>query len=171
MNGYLVMTVILMLHGLAMVQAGAVRGLGMLELATWMVLIAFYFVALPAAYLFTFPLGMGMIGLWWGVVAGALAEISLYIVILTFYCNWEKLAISISQELKLNRSTSYSPNVSMNRSLSGYEGSKQQQWGGIREPLIALHGFDDGQHGKQRDPKVENSAPNDDFEKIRTGIN
>ena len=55
MQGYTVMTFVLMLHGLAMVQAGAVRGLGMLELATWMVLIAFYLVALPGAYIFAFP--------------------------------------------------------------------------------------------------------------------
>jgi MATE family multidrug resistance protein len=76
------MAVVLMLHGLAMIQAGAVRGLGMLELATWMVLIAFYFVALPSAYLFAFPLDMGMLGLWWGVVAGSIAEIILYVIIL-----------------------------------------------------------------------------------------
>jgi MATE family multidrug resistance protein len=96
MEAYSVDALILILHGLAMVQAGAVRGLGMLELATWMVLIAFYLVALPAAYLFTFPAGLGMVGLWWGVVAGSLAEIALYVVILRFFCNWKTLALKIS---------------------------------------------------------------------------
>lgn len=69
----------------------------MLELATWMVLFAFYFVALPAAYFFAFPLSLGMAGLWWGVVAGAIAEIILYVIILKFFCNWKSLAIKISQ--------------------------------------------------------------------------
>jgi multidrug resistance protein, MATE family len=92
MNGYTVMTVVLMIHGLAMVQAGALRGLGMLELATLMVLFAFYGVALPAAYLFAFVYDMKMVGLWWGVVAGAVSEILLYLIIFQFFCNWEQLA-------------------------------------------------------------------------------
>ena len=64
----------------------------MLELATWMVLFAFYFVALPAAYICTFKLNLGMVGLWWGVVAGGFAEIILYFLILHVVCDWTKLA-------------------------------------------------------------------------------
>jgi multidrug resistance protein, MATE family len=139
MEGYSVDALVLILHGLAMVQAGAVRGLGMLELATWMVLFAFYFIALPAAYLLTFPLNMGMPGLWWGVVAGSLAEIVLYVLILRFFCNWKSLAIKISQELKAGHLMS--PNMSMNRSLTraisgGGGAGHTSSSSAIREPLI-----------------------------------
>ena len=81
-EAYNVMLLILLLHGMAMVQAGAVRGLGMLEIGSYMVLFAFYIVSLPMAYLFTFVLNMGMPGLWWGVVAGSLSEVILYFIFL-----------------------------------------------------------------------------------------
>ena len=55
-EAYIVMVLILLLHGMAMVQAGAVRGLGMLHTATWIVFFAFYFISLPAAYVLAFPL-------------------------------------------------------------------------------------------------------------------
>lgn len=121
-DGYKVMAIVLMLHGLAMVQAGAVRGLGMLQLATWMVLFAFYFVALPAAYFFTFSLTMGVVGLWWGVVAGSIAEIVLYVIILRFYCDWDELAITISTQLRITGV--FSPNASMSK-LSRHSSYKQ----------------------------------------------
>jgi Na+-driven multidrug efflux pump len=62
-----------------------------------MVLFAFYFVALPAAYMFAFLMEQGMVGLWWGVVAGSCAEIILYLIILHCVCNWHQLAIKISE--------------------------------------------------------------------------
>ncbi len=125
-DGYVVMALILMIHGLAMVQAGAIRGLGMLHLATWIVLIAFYFVALPAAYLFTFTMRMGMVGLWWGVVAGSIAEVALYLAILYFHCDWKELSITISEQLKITGTLS--PNISM---LSLSRKSSSKLWGGL----------------------------------------
>lgn len=127
------MCLVLMLHGLAMVQAGAVRGLGMLELATWMVLFAFYFVALPLAYLFAFPVGMSMVGLWWGVVGGSIAEIVLYVVILRFKCDWKRIAIEISENLKIKE---VSPN---NSAMLGGGDPTPKGWGSnpLKEPLIA----------------------------------
>jgi len=78
-----------------------------------MVLIAFYFVALPAAYFFTFSLTMGVVGLWWGVVAGSIAEILLYVIILRFFCDWKDLAFTISAQLRMTGV--FSPNASMSR--------------------------------------------------------
>ena len=121
------MVLVLLLHGLAMVQAGAVRGLGLLELATWMVLFSFYFIALPGAYIFSFPMNMGMVGLWWGVVAGAITEIVLYVIILRFVCDWRKLAVKISEELRVK---TISPNISINNT------SPNKAWGGLREPFL-----------------------------------
>ncbi len=96
-DAYLVMILVLMFHGLAMVQAGAVRGLGMINLANYVVFFAFYVVSLPAAYLCSFTWQMGMVGLWWGITAGAVAEIILYFFFLRFVCDWKKIAIEISR--------------------------------------------------------------------------
>ena len=100
-DAYTIMLFILMLHGLAMVQAGAARGLGMIDLANWVVFFAFYVVSLPAAYLFTFTWGMGMLGLWWGITLGSASEIILYCIFLKFMCDWKKLAGDISRKMKL----------------------------------------------------------------------
>ena len=102
----------------------------MLQLATWMVLIAFYLVALPAAYLITFPMAMGMVGLWWGVVAGSIAEVALYSAILYFFCDWKQLAISISEQLKITGV------LSPNASMSKLSRSSSRQWGGLQEPFL-----------------------------------
>lgn len=99
-SGYVVMVYILLIHGMAMVQAGAARGLGMLSFATWLVFIAFYVVSLPLAYYFTFPLDWGMVGLWWGVVCGSLCEVILYFVLLSYVCDWKRLAIKISMQMR-----------------------------------------------------------------------
>ena len=81
-EAYTPLLLILVIHGIAMVQAGAVRGLGMLELGSYMVLFAFYIVSLPVAYLFAFVFKMGMKGLWWGVVVGTISEVILYFIFL-----------------------------------------------------------------------------------------
>ena len=100
MEGYTVMLFVFMIHGVAMVQAGAVRGLGMLDLGTWVAFIAFYMVCLPFAYMFAFNLQMGMVGLWWGVVAGAVSEIFIYVIFLRWLCDWKHLAFQISENMK-----------------------------------------------------------------------
>lgn len=112
-EGYFVMILILLTHGFAMVQAGAARGLGQLNMATGMVFFAFYVVSLPCAYLFAFPMKMGMIGLWWGVVAGSVSEVVLYFFFLRFWCDWKRLAVEISQRMQGSRS--HSPNISIRK--------------------------------------------------------
>jgi Na+-driven multidrug efflux pump len=72
----------------------------MLELGNWVAFFAFYVVSLPCAYIFTFTLKMGMVGLWWGIVAGSLAEVVLYFFFLRFIANWRRLAKKISTQMK-----------------------------------------------------------------------
>lgn len=97
-------------------------------MATGMVFFAFYVVSLPCAYLFAFTLKMGMVGLWWGVVAGSVSEVILYFFFLRFMCDWRRLAVEISEKM---RSRHISPNVSFKRidlmepMLDGYD--KQHQ--------------------------------------------
>ena len=72
----------------------------MLEVATWLVFFAFYVVSLPLAYYFTFVLEWGMVGLWWGVVCASAIEVILYFFLLKYVCNWEKLALKISESMR-----------------------------------------------------------------------
>lgn len=83
----------------------------MLQTATYVVFFAFYFISLPAAYLFAFPMEWGMIGLWYGIVVGSIIEVILYFILLRFFCNWDKLAVEISERMKMK----LTPNISMLR--------------------------------------------------------
>lgn len=56
--------------GLQVVGAGLMRGMGRPQAGAIVNLIGFYAVGLPLAYLLAFPLGLGMIGIWWGMAAG-----------------------------------------------------------------------------------------------------
>ena len=89
----------------------------MLKTASWVVLIAFYCVALPCAWLFAFgwhkvQSSTDMIGLWWGVVCGSTAEIVQYVFVLGYWVNWRSIAREISMDLKLK--WAHSPNTSFN---------------------------------------------------------
>ena len=53
-----------------------------------------------------------MIGLWWGVVCGSIAEIVQYGYILGFWVNWKNIAREISMDLKMK--WAHSPDVSIN---------------------------------------------------------
>lgn len=120
MDAYSIMVLVLLTHGLAMVQAGAVRGLGMLHTASWVVFFAFYFVSLPAAYVLAFPFRWGIIGLWFGVVIGSIVEVLLYFVFLRFFCDWKLIAVEISDRMKMKQS----PDISFKKVES------------LREPMI-----------------------------------
>ena len=52
--------------------------MGKLELGSGGCLVSFYVIALPLAYVFAFPMGMGVFGLWYGIVAGLTFLVSFY---------------------------------------------------------------------------------------------
>ena len=56
--------------GIQVVGAGLMRGMGRPQAGAVVNLIGFYAVGLPLAYLLAFPLGLGIIGIWWGLAAG-----------------------------------------------------------------------------------------------------
>lgn len=56
--------------GVQVVGGGLMRGMGRPQAGAIVNLIGFYAVGLPLAYLLAFPLGFGMVGIWWGMAAG-----------------------------------------------------------------------------------------------------
>lgn len=51
-------------------SAGALRGLGDVAVPSCIAFIAYWIISIPAGWYFTFPLGMGVIGMWWGITLG-----------------------------------------------------------------------------------------------------
>ena len=56
--------------GLQVVGGGLMRGMGKPTVGVIVNLIGFYAIGLPLAWLLAFPLGYGLIGIWWGLAAG-----------------------------------------------------------------------------------------------------
>ena len=99
------MGVVVIIHGASMVLGGAMKGIGMQSLATWVVLIGFYLVAMPSSYIFAFVLNYGLTGLWMGSVCGSLVEFLIYYTVVTFYIDWVAVSEDIIERLK----AAYSP--------------------------------------------------------------
>ncbi|MCR9098129.1 MAG: MATE family efflux transporter [bacterium] len=56
--------------GVQVVGAGLMRGMGRPQAGAVVNLIGFYAVGLPLSYGLAFPMGLGMVGIWWGLAAG-----------------------------------------------------------------------------------------------------
>ncbi|KAI7859436.1 mate-domain-containing protein [Circinella umbellata] len=81
------------------VSAGVIRGLGHQRIAAWINIISNYVLALPMAYVLTFPAGWGLNGIWTGLsIAMYLSAIgqSIYV----FFVNWDTEAERISNSIK-----------------------------------------------------------------------
>ena len=59
-----------MFDGLQAVGGGILRGLGETRVAMLVNLFGYWFLGLPVSYILGFRLGLGPIGLWWGLVLG-----------------------------------------------------------------------------------------------------
>jgi MATE family multidrug resistance protein len=55
--------------GLQVVGGGLMRGMGRPKAGAVVNVIGFYIVGLPLAWLLAFPLGLGVVGIWWGMAA------------------------------------------------------------------------------------------------------
>jgi MATE family multidrug resistance protein len=51
-------------------SAGALRGLGDVKIPGWIAFVAYWVISIPVGWLLTFPLGMGVRGMWWGITLG-----------------------------------------------------------------------------------------------------
>lgn len=56
--------------GLQVVSVGALRGLQDVKIPSLLIFISYWVVALPLGYWMAFGLGMGAIGIWWGLLVG-----------------------------------------------------------------------------------------------------
>ena len=74
------------------------RGLCKILFTTYAVLISYFFVTLPAAYYLAFfagsneerDHGMGIVGLWWGMMFGQIVLNIIFNLFLYFKINWEQ---------------------------------------------------------------------------------
>jgi multidrug resistance protein, MATE family len=56
--------------GVQVVGLGALRGMEDVRIPTWITLFAYWVMALPLGYVLGFVLGMGINGIWWGLLTG-----------------------------------------------------------------------------------------------------
>ena len=56
--------------GVQVVGAGLMRGMGRPQAGAVVNLLGFYAVGLPLSYVLAFPMGLGLVGIWWGLAAG-----------------------------------------------------------------------------------------------------
>ena len=57
-----------------------------------MIVICFYFIGLPLSYLFGIYWGMGLNGLWFGIIFGISILAFNYIYLAKFHFNWQKIS-------------------------------------------------------------------------------
>ncbi len=67
------------------------RGLGQVGTATVNALVSYYGFALPLAFLYTFVMGGGLDGLWYGIFSGQLILCIIYQYFISVKFDWEKI--------------------------------------------------------------------------------
>ena len=77
--------------GVQVVGAGLMRGMGRPQAGAIVNLIGFYALGLPLAYVLAFPMGLGMVGIWWGLAA-ALGAVAILLVTWVARTNQKPLA-------------------------------------------------------------------------------
>lgn len=91
--GYKVLTMVSINQlgdGINVLQAGILRGQGRQKIGSNVNIVAYYLIALPVAYVCAFPMGLGLLGLWAGLICGvaSLALAELYCV---YASNWPQI--------------------------------------------------------------------------------
>jgi multidrug resistance protein, MATE family len=51
-------------------SAGALRGLGDVTVPVWIAFFSYWVIAIPVGWFLAFPVGLGVIGVWWGITLG-----------------------------------------------------------------------------------------------------
>ena len=55
---------------LQIISAGALRGLDDVHAPAWIAFWAYWVVSIPLGWVFAYPFGMGVTGMWWGITVG-----------------------------------------------------------------------------------------------------
>lgn len=76
--------------GFNVMEAGVLRGQGRQQVGLYLNLVSYYVIALPLGYVFAFPFGLGLDGLWFGLITGVM-----FLAASEFVCilksNWEHI--------------------------------------------------------------------------------
>eukprot|EP00579_Thalassiosira_antarctica_P027090 CAMPEP_0202002586 /NCGR_PEP_ID=MMETSP0905-20130828/8379_1 /ASSEMBLY_ACC=CAM_ASM_000554 /TAXON_ID=420261 /ORGANISM="Thalassiosira antarctica, Strain CCMP982" /LENGTH=521 /DNA_ID=CAMNT_0048559519 /DNA_START=49 /DNA_END=1611 /DNA_ORIENTATION=+ len=93
-----ILCIFLMGDGVHATIGGVFRGLGRQKLVLWLNILGFWLLALPIGAILTFAVGLGVFGLWWGMVIG------IYMSAMTFIwylrrVDWQKEAMETLRRL------------------------------------------------------------------------
>ena len=55
-------------------SAGALRGLGDVKVPGWIAFVAYWVISIPLGWFFSFVVGMGVVGMWWGLTSGIIVS-------------------------------------------------------------------------------------------------
>jgi MATE family multidrug resistance protein len=66
----LVAAIFQMGDSLQIISAGSLRGLNDVKGPAWISFFVYWGIAIPLGWILSFPLGMGVYGMWWGITAG-----------------------------------------------------------------------------------------------------
>jgi MATE family multidrug resistance protein len=70
------------------IALGIIRGIGKQNIASLGTFISFYVFSVPLAYIFAFPLGFRIKGLWIGMICGLSIAVLSYNILINFVFDW-----------------------------------------------------------------------------------
>ncbi|KAK9924061.1 hypothetical protein M0R45_032449 [Rubus argutus] len=91
------------LNGIQPVLSGVAIGSGWQAAVAYVNLFCYYFIGLPIGCVLGFKLGMGVAGIWWGMIIGVFLQ-TLALVILTARTNWNTQVEKAAERLKKSAS-------------------------------------------------------------------
>jgi MATE family multidrug resistance protein len=100
-EAYVEMGFLLIIFGLHVVEAGALRGLGWQLQASICVLVAQYGFAMPLGYIFAIHYAFSVKGIWMGQIVGNTVLGLMYLYLLTKKVDWERMASDIKAKMQI----------------------------------------------------------------------
>ncbi|XP_042519043.1 protein DETOXIFICATION 41-like [Macadamia integrifolia] len=89
------------LNGIQPILSGVAIGSGWQALVAYVNLSTYYIIGLPIGYVLGFKKGLGVAGIWWGMIFGVFLQ-SMTLIILTARTNWNKEVEKAAERLKIS---------------------------------------------------------------------
>jgi len=90
------------LDGIQMILHGIIKGIGKQGIASVICLVVLYPINIPVAYLFAWPLGFGLYGLWYSQILSIGLLLISYVTILTWY-NWDDISLDVRKKMEYHQ--------------------------------------------------------------------
>ena len=74
------------------IMQGLLKALGRLRLSTVGLLVSLYFISIPLGYIFAFVVGVGLHGLWYGMICGLICLNIFYLYTIFKLINWQQVS-------------------------------------------------------------------------------